>query len=99
MRISDWSSDVCSSDLTGAPSPESAVVSVVLGDPQRAFDAASACRDPGLHVGCFRPPSVPEGTSRLRLTARATLSASEMEQIALVLRGVLAGARAGAFSW
>ncbi|MET0795938.1 MAG: 8-amino-7-oxononanoate synthase, partial [Rhodococcus sp. (in: high G+C Gram-positive bacteria)] len=81
-------------DVTGAPSPESAVVSVVLGDPQRAFDAASACRDQGLHVGCFRPPSVPEGTSRLRLTARATLSASEMEQIALVLREVLAGARA-----
>ncbi|KLN71326.1 MULTISPECIES: 8-amino-7-oxononanoate synthase [Rhodococcus] len=81
-------------DVTGAPSPESAVVSVVLGDPQRAFDAASACRDQGLHVGCFRPPSVPEGTSRLRLTARATLSASEMEQIARVLREVLAGARA-----
>ncbi|MBT2268927.1 8-amino-7-oxononanoate synthase [Rhodococcus erythropolis] len=81
-------------NVTGAPSPESAVVSVVLGDPQRAFDAASACRDHGLHVGCFRPPSVPEGTSRLRLTARATLSPSEMEQISLVLREVLAGARA-----
>ncbi|MFZ2177256.1 MAG: 8-amino-7-oxononanoate synthase [Rhodococcus sp. (in: high G+C Gram-positive bacteria)] len=80
--------------FTGATPPESAVVSVILGDPQRAFDAAAACRDEGLHVGCFRPPSVPEGTSRLRLTARATLSADEMRRIEEVLTGVLAGASA-----
>lgn len=73
--------------------PESAVVSVVLGDPQRAYDASLACRERGLHVGCFRPPSVPEGTSRLRLTARADITADEMSTIAQVLGDVLQGAR------
>ncbi|TSD98189.1 8-amino-7-oxononanoate synthase [Skermania sp. ID1734] len=72
--------------------PESAVVSVILGDPQRAFDAALRCRELGVHVGCFRPPSVPEGTSRLRLTARATLSAAELAVISDVLGTVLAPA-------
>ncbi|WP_024803826.1 8-amino-7-oxononanoate synthase [Nocardia sp. BMG51109] len=79
--------------IADAPQPDSAVVSVVLGAPQVAYDAAQACRDRGLSVGCFRPPSVPEGTSRLRLTARADLDDSEMELIATTLADVLAEAR------
>ena len=33
------------------------------GRPARAVAAAAACADRGLRVGCFRPPSVPEGTA------------------------------------
>lgn len=84
--------------ITGAADPESAVVSVVLGDPEVAFAAAAACRDLGLHVGCFRPPSVPEGTSRLRLTARATIDADEMAVIESVLTEVLSDRRVGVFA-
>lgn len=82
--------------ITGADHPESAVVSVVLGDPEVAFAAAAACRERGLHVGCFRPPSVPEGTSRLRLTARATIDADDMACIESVLTEVLSDLRLGA---
>lgn len=71
--------------------PESAVVSVVLGEPEVALAAATACLDRGLRVGCFRPPSVPVGTSRLRLTARASLSSDEIELACRVLVDVLAG--------
>ncbi len=78
--------------IAGGPAPESAVVSVILGDPQRAFDAATVCRERGLSVGCFRPPSVPEGTSRLRLTARANLTSDELSTIDSVLTDVLAAA-------
>ncbi|WP_067668814.1 8-amino-7-oxononanoate synthase [Nocardia miyunensis] len=79
--------------IAGAPQPDSAVVSVVLGKAQVAYDAACECRARGLNVGCFRPPSVPEGTSRLRLTARADLTDAEMDTIATVLGEVLAQAR------
>ena len=58
--------------------PDSAVVSVILGEPEVALAAAVACLDRGVRVGCFRPPTVPAGTSRLRLTARASLSDDEM---------------------
>jgi 8-amino-7-oxononanoate synthase len=71
--------------------PESAVVSVILGEPEVALAAATACLDRGLRVGCFRPPSVPVGTSRLRLTARASLSSDEIELACRVLGDVLAG--------
>ena len=73
--------------------PDSAVVSVILGEPEVAVAAAAACLDRGVRVGCFRPPTVPEGTSRLRLTARASLPADEMDLARLVLAEVLAEAR------
>jgi 8-amino-7-oxononanoate synthase len=79
--------------IAGVPQPDSAVVSVVLGQAQVAFDAAQQCRARGLSVGCFRPPSVPEGTSRLRLTARADLTDGQMRTIATVLGEVLTAAR------
>jgi 8-amino-7-oxononanoate synthase len=59
---------------TGAPAPAGAVVSVLLGEPERAVEAAATCRRLGVAVGCFRPPTVPPGTSRLRLAARADLT-------------------------
>lgn len=87
-RVLDRAADIAR--IAGVPEPDSAVVSVVLGDAQLAFDAAQACRARGLDVGCFRPPSVPEGTSRLRLTARANLTDAELDTIAEVLGAVLA---------
>jgi 8-amino-7-oxononanoate synthase len=74
-----------------AERPESAaVVSVILGEPEVALAAAVACLDRGVRVGCFRPPTVPAGTSRLRLTARASLSDDEMALAREVLTEVLA---------
>lgn len=47
------------------------IVPVVLGTERRALDAAQRLRTGGLHVHPIRPPTVPVGTSRLRLTVRA----------------------------
>lgn len=69
--------------------PQSAVVSVILGDPEVALAAAEVCRERGVRVGCFRPPTVPAGTSRLRLTARASLTAEELDRARAVLTDVL----------
>ena len=83
-------------EMCDAPErPESAVVSVILGDPEVALAAATACLDAGVRVGCFRPPTVPVGTSRLRLTARASLSADELDLARRVLTEVLTAARRG----
>ncbi|MFE7776909.1 8-amino-7-oxononanoate synthase [Streptomyces sp. NPDC057445] len=76
--------------LTGAgltaARPDAAVVSVRAPSPEAAVGWAAQCRAEGLAVGCFRPPSVPDGISRIRLTARADLTDQQVEEaVAVVL--------------
>ncbi|MFF3706869.1 8-amino-7-oxononanoate synthase [Streptomyces phaeochromogenes] len=60
--------------------PDAAVVSVRAPSPERAVRWAADCCEAGLAVGCFRPPSVPDGISRLRLTARADLTDGQLDR-------------------
>ncbi|MEU5025921.1 8-amino-7-oxononanoate synthase [Streptomyces milbemycinicus] len=62
--------------------PDASVVSVRAPSPEQAVQWAADCRAAGLAVGCFRPPSVPDGISRLRLTARADLTDQQIEEAA-----------------
>ncbi|HEY1820000.1 MAG TPA: 8-amino-7-oxononanoate synthase [Trebonia sp.] len=50
-----------------------AVQSIPIGSPKVALAVAQRLQEEGVLVGCFRPPTVPDGISRLRLTARATV--------------------------
>jgi 8-amino-7-oxononanoate synthase len=71
-----------------ASEPAAAVVGVPLASPGVAVTAAEICARHGVRVGCFRPPSVPDGVSRLRLTAHAGLAAADLDQLGAALREV-----------
>ncbi|MGA5702607.1 8-amino-7-oxononanoate synthase [Peterkaempfera bronchialis] len=62
-----------------ANTPDAAVVSVRAPSPEAAVTWAADCRAAGVAVGCFRPPSVPDGHSRLRLTARGDLTDAQLD--------------------
>ncbi|MFJ8018880.1 8-amino-7-oxononanoate synthase [Streptomyces sp. NPDC096311] len=68
--------------------PDAAVVSVRAPSAEQAVRWAADCREAGLAVGCFRPPSVPDGISRLRLTARADLTDAQIEHAVGVISSV-----------
>ncbi|MEU4494081.1 8-amino-7-oxononanoate synthase [Streptomyces sp. NPDC023998] len=70
-----------------AARPDAAVVSVRAPSPEAALRWAADCRDAGLVVGCFRPPSVPDGISRIRLTARADLTDQQIDQAIATITG------------
>jgi 8-amino-7-oxononanoate synthase len=61
---------------------------LAVGDPSLAVAAAAACLARDVRVGCFRPPSVPDGISRLRLTARADLTDADLDRVRVVLTEV-----------
>jgi len=56
------------------------IVPWVLGDARAALRVADALREQGIFVQAIRPPTVPEGTSRLRLTATARHSSADIER-------------------
>ena len=73
--------------LTVTP-PDAAVVGITIGSAQDAVQARDICAEHGVRVGCFRPPSVPDGQSLLRLTARANLSEPDLARTAAALAAV-----------
>ena len=62
----------------GHPSP---IIPVVLGSEQAALSASAALLDDGLWVPAIRPPTVPVGTSRLRVTLSAAHSDEDVTRL------------------
>ncbi len=58
----------------GATGRTGPIVPLVIGDAASAVELASNAQARGLHVLAIRPPTVPDGTARLRLTATASQS-------------------------
>ncbi|MER7278810.1 8-amino-7-oxononanoate synthase [Dactylosporangium sp. NPDC000244] len=62
------------------PTPAGGVISVAAPGPDEALAWAQACRERGVAVGCFRPPSTPDGRSRLRLTVNVGLAPEAFDE-------------------
>jgi 8-amino-7-oxononanoate synthase len=71
-----------------ASTPDAAVLAVRVGEAAEAVRAKKTCAAYGVHVGCFRPPSVPLGQACLRLTGRASLTESDFAVAARALAAV-----------
>jgi 7-keto-8-aminopelargonate synthetase-like enzyme len=71
----------------GHPSP---IVPVVLGDERRTLAAADALLDQGMLVPAIRPPTVPDGTSRLRVALSAAHTPEQVDALAAALAGIAA---------
>jgi 8-amino-7-oxononanoate synthase len=71
------------------PDHPSPIVPFVCGQEQRALDAARALLDDGLLVPAIRPPTVPAGTSRLRVTVSAAHTDEQVDHLLRALTAVL----------
>jgi 8-amino-7-oxononanoate synthase len=61
------------------------IVPLVIGDPAEAMAVCEAALRGGVFAQAIRPPTVPEGTSRLRLVAMATHSEDDLRSAATTL--------------
>ena len=57
------------------------IIPVLIGDPQRALELAELLRNDGLFVSAIRPPTVPRGTDRLRISLSAVHSDSDAARL------------------
>jgi glycine C-acetyltransferase/8-amino-7-oxononanoate synthase len=60
-------------------------VPIVVGDAETAMRVCEAALERGVFAQAIRPPTVPPGTSRLRLAVMATHRASELREAARML--------------
>ena len=72
------------------------IVPVIIGEPEAAVDACEEALSRGVFAQAIRPPTVPEGTSRLRAVVMATHSQEEVVAAAEVLADVALHNRAPA---
>lgn len=82
----------------GMPPDDSPVLPIVLGANAAAVEAAARLQSAGYDVRAIRPPTVPAGTARLRISLNAGLTADELDRFAAVLEKELREAAACAAS-
>lgn len=70
----------------GLPAPRSQIVPVILGDDVRTMAVAVALQEAGFDVRGIRPPTVPAGTSRLRISLTLNVGRNDVAVLGDVLR-------------
>jgi 8-amino-7-oxononanoate synthase len=68
---------------------ETQIVPLVVGDPAEAVKSCEQALQRGVFAQAIRPPTVPEGTCRLRLAVMASHRSAELRQAARVLGAVV----------
>lgn len=76
-------------DACGIEPVAGAVLSVPMPGPDEALAAVDRAACAGVRIGCFRPPSTPDGDSRLRFTAHADHTPTDLAPALAVLREII----------
>lgn len=72
--------------LTASNSP---ILPIVIGDETRTLGVAQALLERGIYAPAIRPPTVPQGSSRIRLTVTAEHSRSHLDQVLHAFQDIL----------
>jgi 8-amino-7-oxononanoate synthase len=70
----------------GLPEPQSAIVPIVLSEPELALEASRKLLEEGYLVSAIRPPTVPEGEARLRFAFSAAHTDEDVVRLSEAVR-------------
>ncbi len=71
---------------TGLPAAQSPIVPIIVGAEEKTLAASRMLADEGFLVAAIRPPTVPAGTARLRLTFTAQHPDDRIARLASIVR-------------
>ncbi|MCJ0881267.1 8-amino-7-oxononanoate synthase [Vibrio sp. CCB-PB317] len=77
------------SDVKGFVETQTSIKPFVIGESDLALRVAGACRQNGIWVTAIRPPTVPKGTSRLRITLTANHTNEQVKTLSMALKQAL----------
>jgi 8-amino-7-oxononanoate synthase len=93
MALSRFLRDALSAAGITVPAGRSQIVPVILGDSREAVRVATALQAHGFDVRAIRPPTVPAGTARLRVSLNATLTEAALDAFVDTLSDALTSCR------
>ena len=70
------------------PTPAGAIVPVPIGSSERALDLTLKLRAQGIQVRAVRPPTVPNGESRIRIVLHSSQTTAQIDQLVEALRNL-----------
>ncbi len=72
-------------NAVGLPRATTPIVPLIMGDAEKALEAAAALEKAGFLISAIRPPTVPEGTARLRFTFSSEHEDSDIQTLAVLV--------------
>jgi len=76
--------------LSAQSLPDTTIVPVVVGEAARALEVSGGLERRGFLVSAIRPPTVPQGTARLRVTLSAAHEEAQVDALVDALAQALA---------
>ncbi|QUT04736.1 8-amino-7-oxononanoate synthase [Sphingobium phenoxybenzoativorans] len=73
----------------GLPMSRSQIIPIMIGDDKRTMAAAAALQAAGLDVRGIRPPTVPTGTSRLRISLTLNVGKGDIRELGEIVQGII----------
>lgn len=68
---------------------DSQIVPIIIGDDQRCLEIAASLQAQGFDIRAIRPPSVPRGTARLRVSFSAKHTPDQLERLITCLQKII----------
>lgn len=65
------------------------IIPVIIGDTQKAVDVSRRLCDAGYFISAIRPPTVPPGTARLRISVQSAHTQEQLEGLCAALKNCL----------
>lgn len=81
LQLADWFKVRLREAGFHVPPTQTAIIPVIVGEADQAVEYSHCLLEEGIYIPAIRPPTVPKGTSRLRISIMATHKKEDLERV------------------